>query len=79
MNKTPKSKTPTKGGINRRALIAKGARVLPTLALTGLAATAFAGPAAAGQCWYTCKAECSDNCVESCKGSCMGDCERVSQ
>ena len=65
--------------VNRRTVMKAGAKVIPTLALTGLAAAAFCEPAVAAQCWYTCKAQCSDNCVSSCKGDCMGDCMRISK
>ena len=60
--------------LNRRGFLRSGVKVLPSLAVMGLALTAMSQPARA-DCFGSCHAECADSCVESCKGDCMGDCK----
>lgn len=68
-------------GVNRRSIIKVGARVIPALALTGLALSTFSDSAAASPlgCLGTCKGTCDGRCEESCKGDCMGGCERIAK
>ena len=61
-------------GMNRRGFLKSGAKVIPSLAVMGVAMTALSQPARA-DCFGSCHAECADNCGESCKGDCMGDCK----
>jgi CXXX repeat radical SAM target protein len=60
--------------MDRRGFLKSGVKVIPSLAVMGLAITAMSPPARA-DCFGSCKAECADSCVESCKGDCMGDCK----
>ncbi len=60
--------------LDRRGFLKSGAKIIPSLAVMGLAVTAMSQPARA-DCFGSCKAECADSCVESCKGDCMGDCK----
>jgi hypothetical protein len=64
-----------KTDLNRRSFFRAGAKVIPALAVLGLATTVFAEPAHADCFGGTCRAVCADNCTESCKGDCMGDCK----
>lgn len=59
--------------LNRRALIRAGVKILPTLAVTGLALSATS-QAARADCFGSCHAECADGCTETCKGTCFTDC-----
>ena len=65
-------KSDTRPNLGRRSFL-KSAKLIPALAVMGLAA-GVTTPARA-DCFGSCHAACSDNCVESCKGDCMGDCK----
>jgi len=60
--------------MSRRGLLESGAKIIPSLAIMGIAMTSLSG-AARADCFGSCHAACADNCVESCKGDCMGDCK----
>lgn len=60
--------------IGRRALITSGAKVIPALAVLGLALTAGAQPARADCFGGNCKAVCAETCNNNCTGDCMGSC-----
>lgn len=62
--------------MGRRAVIKAGAKVIPALAVMGLAVTTSA-PARADCFPASCRAECADSCNNNCRGDCMGSCERV--
>jgi CXXX repeat radical SAM target protein len=60
--------------MDRRGFLRVGVKIIPSLAVMGLAATAMPEPARAS-CFGTCHGSCSGDCVESCKGDCMGSCK----
>ena len=75
MRKKPSAKT----RLERRRFFQTGAKVIPALAVLGLA---FVVPAHAancsagcvGDCTGTCGTKCADNCTSSCETNCQGTC-----
>lgn len=86
MRKTPSAKT----RLQRRRFLRSGGKVIPALAVLGLALVA-PGPARAdncmagcvGDCTGTCGKKCADNCTSSCsdncQSTCLGGCEGSSK
>lgn len=78
MRKTPSAKT----RLQRRRFIRAGAKVIPALAVLGLAMVAST-PARADTCMYgcvgdctgTCGKKCADSCTATCENNCKGTCE----
>lgn len=66
--------------IGRRNLLLKGIKVLPALAVIGMAAAASARPVTNCEgCADACFSTCKDNCESTCKGNCTGDCSGSSK
>ncbi len=71
--KRPAAEQPTEP-MGRRSVIKAGAKVIPALAMMGLALTANPQQVQAGCVGGTCKAVCSETCNNNCTGDCMGSC-----
>jgi len=76
--------------ISRRSLLAATGKVLPTLAVIGLAMTPLMSAHASdcngsceggctGTCESGCKGTCESGCTGTCEGQCKGTCEGSSK
>ena len=72
--------------LDRRGFLSGGAKVLPALAVMGLALTVAPKAASAdcmgfcagecvGSCQNTCEGQCHYDCKDSCAGECRGNCK----
>ncbi len=62
-----------KQAVSRRSLLAATGKVLPALAVLGVA-TASLVPARASDCLGSCEAGCKGTCEGGCKGNCEAGC-----
>jgi len=64
----------------RRAFLKSVVKILPALAVLGLAAIALPAAASAdceNACFGTCSGNCREECVDGCYNSCQDTCDRT--
>ncbi len=69
-----RKKSSAKTRLQRRRFVLSGAKVIPALAVLGLALVA-SPPARADSCMAGCVGECTGTCGKKCADSCTSTCE----